>query len=330
VALLLSLASAAGAALALALPETLPVGVAVALLDAVGDSGPNCALSSTTGAAANAASPACIATTSQRPPTTVGVSNSPATVHAAGVLLANDTGRKLELLQLRGSGVGGPQYGPPSGVQVMVCAAAPLANVMLAPPTVLQWPSSAARQVSAPNAPVNFVCQKCCKSALRIVGNEATPRPAGVELGVVSVTLTPCPTNPISPGTFVTTSAGASAERKPNPSPATSPSSGSLPGPWKPAVISAPPVATKRASAPACASMAAASTASRPKPSSGGGCLLASAMAISRGLISPHASALKKVVKLPPKARARLLSPVQLAYGLRHGEHNPVVLPRTS
>ena len=62
--------------------------------------------------------------------------NRRADVYAAGVLLANDTGRKLELLQLRGSGVGGPQYGPPSGVQVMVCAAAPLANVMLAPPTV--------------------------------------------------------------------------------------------------------------------------------------------------------------------------------------------------
>jgi hypothetical protein len=159
VALLLSLVSAAGAELALALPVTLPVGVAVALPDAVGDSGPNCALSSNTGAAANATSPACIATTSQRPPSSVGVSSSPATVHAAGVLLANDTGRKLELLQLRGNGAGGPQYGPPSGMQVMVCAAAPLANVMLAPPTVLQWPSSAARQVSAPNAPVNSVCQ---------------------------------------------------------------------------------------------------------------------------------------------------------------------------
>ena len=262
VALLLSLGSAAGAPPALAPPVALPEGVAVALPDAVGDSGPNCALSSTTGAAANATSPACSATTSQRPPATVGVSVSPATVHAAGVLLPNDTGRKLELLQLRGSGAGGPQKGPPSGAQVMFCATAPLAKVMLAPPTALQRPSSAARQVSAPNAPVNSVCQKYCRSLLRIVGKEATPRPEGVEPGVVSATLTPCPACPATPGTLATASAGASADKKPKPVPVTSPAC--VPGPWKPAVISAPPVATKRESAAACASMAAASTASKP------------------------------------------------------------------
>jgi hypothetical protein len=65
--------------------------------------------------------------------------------------------------------------------------------------------------------------------------------------------------------------------------------------------------------------MATASTESRPKPLSGGARLLASAMEISRGLISPHASALKKVVRLPPKARAPSAAPLA-ACALLHQE----------
>jgi hypothetical protein len=240
----------------------------------------------------------------------VSQADAPATVHTEGVLLPKDTGRELEALQERATG----ERGPTGGAHVMVCAVAPLENETLAPPTMAHAPDSAARQPKVPDAPLNSVCQGYRKSALRIVGKEATPRPGGDEEGVVREMLVP------GPSLGLTVIAGTSAVRYLNPA---SEIPASCKGPAKPAVNSAPPVPTKRASTAAFASMAAASAAMRPAP---GGllsafCFSTSDIKISRGFTSPQASAVKKAARLPPKARAPAARP-SARYALLH--HEPV------
>jgi len=240
-------------ALGSALPEALACGV--------GESGPSTTSSTTLCAGAKNTLPAWLATNLQSPPATVAVTLAPATVHAAGVLLISATGRPLVAPQATGMGAGGPHRAPPrpppSGAQETFCATVPPPGGTLAAPTAAHRPPSAARQLSGPSAPRNAVCQGLAMSELLSEGKNAAPKPGGAVAAVVSAIAVPAPAGTICERVRFSDSAG----RKPKPRPPTSSQ-----GPWKPPVMSAPPEATKCASASAPASTPAASAPRSPKP----------------------------------------------------------------